>query len=295
MLYNSKGGNNMIETEISQMDIPVYIEEENVHTKDTHANYAHWHNGVEIIVVQKGTFGCCVDGNGFELQKGDICFINQKQLHYLCDFDDKDSKHKVLIIGNNMLTQNPVIYENCIRPIIEDQEFAHIQFVGDGSNAAKLSEKIDAIESCMQKKELGYELEVVALVHQVFALLYRAYHGEDVEKQEVDSNLYIQQKMNAFIHDNYMNVITLDDIASSGGVSRSQCIKLFKQYTNQPPIGYLNLYRLERSRELLRNTSDSIASIASQCSFSEQSYYNRLFLREYGITPLEYRKGIIHS
>ena len=45
------------------------------------------------------------------------------------------------------------------------------------------------------------------------------------------------------------------------------------------------------SASLLRNTNESISSIAFACGFGQQSYYNRLFLREYGMTPKEYRKN----
>ena len=96
--------------------------------------------------------------------------------------------------------------------------------------------------------------------------------------------------MAEYIHNHYDEAISLDDIALAGNVSRSQASKLFNQYAKLSPISYLNTYRLELSRDLLRNSDDAISVIALKCGFSEQSYYNRLFLREYGCTPLEYRK-----
>ncbi len=96
-----------------------------------------------------------------------------------------------------------------------------------------------------------------------------------------------------YIENNYQNDISLDDIANTVSISRSQCSKLFKQYTDQSPISYLNNYRLEKSREQLRNSDKNISQIAYDCGFNEQSYYSRLFLREFGCTPLEYRKGLV--
>lgn len=66
---------------------------------------------------------------------------------------------------------------------------------------------------------------------------------------------------------------------------------LFKKYTQNSPIEFLNLYRLEVSTSFLKNTTDNISTISLNCGFGQQSYYNRLFIREYGITPKEYRKS----
>ena len=87
----------------------------------------------------------------------------------------------------------------------------------------------------------------------------------------------------------YQGEISLDDIANSIAVSASTCTRLFKEYTNKTPIVFLNNYRLEKSAQLLRNTDDSIMNISFDCGFLQQSYFNRVFLREYGVTPKQYR------
>jgi AraC-like DNA-binding protein len=94
-----------------------------------------------------------------------------------------------------------------------------------------------------------------------------------------------------YIYSHYSENITLDDIAASGNISRSQCAKLFNRYTSLSPINFLNKHRLEISRELLRTTYLPIGEIALSCGFSDQSYFNRLFVKQYGITPFAYRKG----
>ena len=105
----------------------------------------------------------------------------------------------------------------------------------------------------------------------------------------VNPDILIYRRINDFITRNYTRKLTLDEIAASGNISRSKCCALFQEYAGHTPINFLNLYRLKASTELLRNTTDSIASIALACGFIQQSYYNRLFLREYGMTPKEYR------
>uniref|UniRef100_UPI000B0A6E20 helix-turn-helix transcriptional regulator n=1 Tax=Clostridium sp. NkU-1 TaxID=1095009 RepID=UPI000B0A6E20 len=56
---------------------------------------------------------------------------------------------------------------------------------------------------------------------------------------------------------------------------------------------FLNSYRLEVSRGLLKDTADSITQVALACGFNHLSYYSKLFLRSYGCTPSQYRN--LHS
>ena len=89
---------------------------------------------------------------------------------------------------------------------------------------------------------------------------------------------------------NYADKISLSDIAEYGNVSISKCSRMFNLYTKHSPIDFLNLYRLEIASNLLRSTDQSISQISSSCGFDQQSYFNRMFKKEYGCTPLAYRK-----
>lgn len=274
-------------------DLPIYIGDENIKKHDFHDGLAHHHESdIEIICVKKGSLKCNAGNDVFDLQSGDICFINKQQLHHLNDNVD-DSEHKVLIINTSLITQNQSINDKCIRPMLEDKTFGHVRFDGSDSNASVIEKKMVEIEKTLKEKGVGYELEIISLIHEILFYIYRAYNNRTKKYKYNSLNVDTVQVMIEYIKDNYANDISLDDIADVGNVSRSQCSKLFKQFTDQSPINFLNLYRLEKSRELLRNTNKPISDVALDCGFNEQSYYNRLFLREYACTPLEYRKGEI--
>ena len=92
-----------------------------------------------------------------------------------------------------------------------------------------------------------------------------------------------------FIKKNYAQELTLDNIAGSANVSISKCSRVFKEYTRMSPITYLNNFRINMAASMIIKSSETISSIAMECGFSSQSYFNRLFLKEYGVTPKEYR------
>ncbi|SFE95925.1 AraC family transcriptional regulator [Peptostreptococcus sp. D1] len=270
--------------------LPVYYCTESISKRSTHSEISHWHDELEIIVVIKGSILCKTGNAEFELLSGDVCFINRKQLHRIHTTDIHES-HNVLIIGTKLLMENPQIYDKFFRSMLEDSSFSHIHFTGKDSCAAKIKEDILAIEKSLQEKDCGYELDILSSIFRIGRYLYIAYAKKDVHDY-LDNNVLIQQKMAEYIYAHFSESLTLETIAQSGNVSKSQASKLFKKYTGLSPISYLNRHRLEISLNLLRSTDHSIADIAQRCGFSDQSYFNRLFLREYGTTPFKYRNGI---
>ena len=65
--------------------------------------------------------------------------------------------------------------------------------------------------------------------------------------------------------------------------------RLFKKETGMCIGDYINLRRLEIAKELLASTDDKIISISSSVGFNNVTYFNRLFKKQTGLTPLQYR------
>lgn len=269
--------------------LPIYCKNESIAEQTVHSSMAHWHENIELISVAEGSLLCCTAGKEFQLSAGDVCFINRRQLHQIYAADSENAAHTALIVGTGLLSQNGFMYEKYIRHILEDSDFSHVRFASGTSSAVNISIAMEHLEKILREKEFGYEFEAISAVYKIFKQLYLAYRGGSA-KVHSDSNAAVQQKMTEYIYLNYAEALTLDRIADAGCVSRSQCTKLFRQYAQLSPIAFLNRHRLEVSRDLIRGGQESILDIALRCGFTDQSYFNRLFLREYGCTPLNYRK-----
>ncbi|MEC5425723.1 AraC family transcriptional regulator [Virgibacillus sp. C22-A2] len=82
---------------------------------------------------------------------------------------------------------------------------------------------------------------------------------------------------------------SLDDMAALSGLNKFQFAHTFKEETGLSPYSWLQLYRLVRSQHLLKQTKESILSIALTVGFKNVSSYNNLFKKVYGRTPTEFR------
>lgn len=93
-----------------------------------------------------------------------------------------------------------------------------------------------------------------------------------------------------YIH-NHINVpISLDDVAASIGRSVSYTGNLFKKETGKTLGTYIAECRLDEARSLLHYTEMTLAEISSYLCFSSQSYFQNVFKKEYGVTPMQYRR-----
>ena len=263
------------------LTIESFTGEENRH------DLTHWHDKIELIRVTAGVMHCVTNGADHVLTSGDICIINRQQLHRIyCE--DNNCAFQRLLIDPVLFTSDKHIYQQYLVPVLTDQTFAHVE-IGK-RDAGDISHLMDRMIELSAASAIGYELEMVALVYLLFHRLFAIYQSEKGRSvAPIKTDLVLFRRMADYIYMNYQEKIALEEIAAAGNISKSKCGSLFKAYAGYTPVDFLNLYRLKISTELLVATDKSIAEISSTCGFGQQSYYNRLFLREYNMTPKEYR------
>lgn len=94
-----------------------------------------------------------------------------------------------------------------------------------------------------------------------------------------------------YIKHNYPRNISLQQVADHVNLSSGYLSNLFKKELQVTFVEYLNLYRIERAKELLAHTTMKSYDIAVQVGFSpEYTYFSKVFKKVTGLNPNEYRK-----
>ncbi len=93
----------------------------------------------------------------------------------------------------------------------------------------------------------------------------------------------------SYIQRNFMQQITINDIAHTCMCSQSTVAHLFKKQTGKTVIEFLTELRINQSKKLLKTTDMSISDIALMCGFSNINYFPTIFKKKTGLTPSEYR------
>lgn len=97
----------------------------------------------------------------------------------------------------------------------------------------------------------------------------------------------IEQAM-LYIQANYMNDISLDSCAEHCGTNAFVMSRTFKQVSGKNFIDYLTDLRMEKAKEMLRNSELKINEVSEKVGY-QHSYFNRIFKKYEGVTPSQYR------
>jgi AraC family transcriptional regulator len=94
------------------------------------------------------------------------------------------------------------------------------------------------------------------------------------------------------IHDRFREpALRVSDLAAAEGVHPVYFARVFRRYYRMTPGEYVRRLRLEWARERVQATTESLASIALECGFSDQSHLTRAFRRRFGATPGHLRRN----
>ncbi len=98
-----------------------------------------------------------------------------------------------------------------------------------------------------------------------------------------------------FISTHLNQPLSTSDVSRAIGKSRSYISRKFKQELGFQLGDFIMRKKLEEGRSLLAHTDKSISEISAYLCFSSQSYFQNVFKKKYGITPLHYRRTHNHS
>ena len=96
-----------------------------------------------------------------------------------------------------------------------------------------------------------------------------------------------------YIDANLEGDLTLAQLAKVACLSRFHFARAFKTAVGQSPHQYVSTHRLERAKELLTRDDRSLLEIAIALTFSSQANFTRAFHQSTGMTPGQYRRGVM--
>ncbi len=116
---------------------------------------------------------------------------------------------------------------------------------------------------------------------------------EAIRQQESSRDQELLNKMLSYIYENYWDDIMLNDLADHLNISPKYCGILFKQLSDNNFKDFLNRYRIEKSKELLRQSPNiKIVELSAMVGFNSSNSFIRVFSKYEGITPGAYLEQI---
>ncbi|GEA52700.1 hypothetical protein VIN01S_35040 [Vibrio inusitatus NBRC 102082] len=123
--------------------------------------------------------------------------------------------------------------------------------------------------------------------HEIFSS-YELIHGRTTKSEiKLDTVLV---KAESFIRNNFHRNIKIKQVTDYCRVSRKTLDSRFLESYAETAHQFITRQRLDKAKQLLVSTEDSIDAIAKQCGYPNQSYLSQVFLKQLSTTPNQYRQ-----
>ncbi len=99
------------------------------------------------------------------------------------------------------------------------------------------------------------------------------------------------EKVSTYIHEHYMEALSIHELARQNGVNENQLYYIFRKNTGMGAGQYLTNYRLNRAREMLVTGHLPVKEIAAGVGCPDPLYFSRSFRKRFGLSPSEARKN----
>ena len=254
----------------------------------------HWHEELEILVVETGTARVSVNGTDYIVKQGEGFFVNTEVLHGAWQEGKEPCRlHSVVfhprLVGGSV---DSILWQKYLEPLLSDScrpcvYLSNVQgWEGAASRAIQKAWKI-----CVSEGE-GFEFEVREQLSRLIFLLVK--NCPAIEKKPSEKTLRDGERakvMLQYIQEHYSGELTLTKIAESAAVSANECLRCFRSMIGCTPIQYVKQVRIQKAAELLLSTNRMISDIGAECGFQEMSYFAKTFRELKGCTPGEFRKN----
>jgi AraC family transcriptional regulator len=143
----------------------------------------------------------------------------------------------------------------------------------------------------LKQENLGGRLYIESLANVLAVHLLRQYAAAKPHLQIYEGGSPQRQLVRVldYINEHLDRDIKLKDLAQLLGISQFHFSHLFKQAIGVSPYQYLIQQRIERAKQLLKQTDRSIMDISLECGFNSHSHLSKQFRQFTGITPKAYR------
>ncbi len=282
------------------LEYPLGVYEDDIRNIHMKTIRWHWHDELEFILVRDGSGDFYVSDDCYTLTAGQGIFINQGTLHSAHITPGYDNCHYNAVVFHPTILFSHGQAKLCsvyLQPILSDSTMPALPLTGATHWEQSLLDLFDNIIQMNIEKQFCYELYTKQYMLQIWIHLLELkannqktpapeHHSPRVSMDEIRAKEAIR-----YIEEHYTETITLDDIAASIHVSKSECCRCIRRCMKMTPFEYLMKYRIYVAAGILSSGdfNDSMAVLASQVGFNSSSYFNKLFHKYMNCTPTQYK------
>lgn len=231
----------------------------------------------QILYIASGKGYFFINGKEEEVTAGHMVLYKPKELQrYVYYGKDQTEVYWVHFTGRD------------VKKILREHDIPLSQHVFYTGNSPEFHSLFRQMILELQSVRPHYEELLALLLRELLIRISRRL--AEGKKQ----NVRLQEEMEEaarYFNRSYNQNISIEDYAASKHMSACWFIRNFKQYHNITPMQYILNLRIANARNLLVTTSCNVTEVAAIVGYENPLYFSRLFKKQTGMSPSEYRKA----
>lgn len=243
----------------------------------------HWHEYLEILLLISGKMTAIIQGEYYELFPEDILIINSGDIHMTQTYGENTQYVLLQISARQLARVFPDFKSLRFSTLISGREAA----AGSGHQPG---EYLNELLHIYEEKNDGYSLLFTARLYELLYCLYTRFSRKSAVPVSDHQNFSRIIRVINWIDQHYREPLTLDAAADFLGLSREYFCRIFKKYTGQTFLEYLNDIRVVKLYQELNRSDDSITLLMEKHGITNYKVFLRTFKKLYGAAPQRLRK-----
>ena len=253
---------------------------------DVHIHY----NDYEVYYLLEGERCYFIGTKIYHLKQGSLVFVRRNVIHKTALSREAHHDRILLEISRSYLesvfaitgelTLHDFFQDDCIILSLESEEQNFI------------TELLLALGRELGTKNSGFRLLAKSLVAELFIYAKRMENKTNpAASSRTDDPRHRQiEQIACYIAENCCSPLSLNSIAEQFYMNKCYLSRIFKEITGFTVNGYLHARRIQKARSLLIQNSMNISEVAEAAGYENLTYFERVFKKHTGMSPLEYRK-----
>lgn len=256
----------------------------------------HWHYFMEILLMIKGKMEMQIGNTMITAKAGEVIVLLPSVMHSLKIVSESAEYYGIKFKPGNQYeqqTQQGMKWtELALFKMAVTEKNVRAHFPVSKVKDTNIKYMMNLAMKEMQSQESGYISTISAAVHIILTDIIRIWQEEGLTLDNLDSPMMETlsiEALPAYIDENISEELRVEDLAGICNLSYSGFSKKFIKMFGRPCKNYIELIRVRKVAQLLKDTKEDLSTISQETGFSDASHMIRCFKKEYGITPKKYR------
>lgn len=259
----------------------------------------HSHDYIEVVYIISGSATHEIDGKTYDVKRGDLFIVNMHTPHM---FRQKEDSKEPFVAYDLMFTldffDQSITGNHYIEKLNDSFMFYSLfrdsgkfipYFSVSGSAHAMFGELFNKIYLEHRGRESGYIEMIRAYLSQLIVSILRLENSQSEERDSHHAEQMVEFVCD-YIKEHFSERISVSSLAEKVYVNPDYLGRVFRSAKGITIGSMIQKTRIEQVCHRLNTTKMAVAEIASECGFDDVKFFYKVFKKEMGVLPGEYRK-----